>query len=513
MYDNINAENYTKEKGDGKMIRDVSSKLLNLIKDNNGLEKNKINSQFGMDMQKIIDIILGECRCSIIDEKGNYVRYGSSTDIRIIKILVQIFLSNSNIIPPEVVSIALTKEGVYGPFKKINIEKKYNERVKFYEVEMEDVFPNEFNAKIFENNAELKEEFLNNVVRPYVKNIIYSNDVLMAKSPIGAYFSKIFSNQKTDEQMQKELTQMLEKALQNTNNQELIENISNYIFTNIMNNKYFKDELVSRALGATELQKLGRIYSGFGSLVDSMSYQTVQMVELRSFPYGEMISIKDTFYTTMAVLTALATNLEGLNGTQILNKIEETNRNYNITNKTKKAILEENLETESKQNLQAQDSQIHNCTISSKYRNTKIENNKYGSVAKYVEPENISKAMENICSTIEVLLQGKEKIEKEEYFRNVLKIHYRLIRIQPFNDANGRTARAITNMLLQSIGMIGIFRKEMRKEYINYINEADKIVKPNEEKYLRALVENPAECSEIENEILNLPLPFLVVKN
>ena len=56
-----------------KMIRDVSSKLLNLIKDNSGLEKNKINNQFGMDMQKIIDIILGECRCSIIDEKGNYV--------------------------------------------------------------------------------------------------------------------------------------------------------------------------------------------------------------------------------------------------------------------------------------------------------------------------------------------------------------------------------------------------------------------------------------------------------
>ena len=50
-----------------------------------------------------------------------------------------------------------------------------------------------------------------------------------------------------------------------------------------MNNKYFKKELVDRQLGATELQKLGRISVGFKSMVESMCYQTMQMIELRNF--------------------------------------------------------------------------------------------------------------------------------------------------------------------------------------------------------------------------------------
>ena len=66
-----------------------------------------------------------------------------------------------------------------------------------------------------------------------------------------------------------------------------------------------------------------------------MSYEALQMIEMRSFPYGELISIKDTFYAVVAVLTALSTNLEGMSEEEILHEIEQTNRNYNITNKSK----------------------------------------------------------------------------------------------------------------------------------------------------------------------------------
>ena len=234
------------------MIRNVAIEILNLIEDNNGYDINKITRP-NMDIQKIIDIILSECRCSIIDKNGNYARFGSSTDIRVIKILIQIFLSNSKEITPEVVSMALTKAGVIGPFRKIGLQKQYIKEEQFCEIEMEEVFPNEFNVNIFEKNLEIKEEFINEIIKPYVKTIIYENDILMNKSPLTSYISKIFSHKYSEEEYVNELIQILNKTL--TCNEELTKNIANYIFVNIMNNKFFKTELVSKTLDATELQK------------------------------------------------------------------------------------------------------------------------------------------------------------------------------------------------------------------------------------------------------------------
>ena len=103
------------------MIKDATTIMLKLIRKNEGLNKSDLFNN-DMELQKIVDIILSECRCSVIDKDGDYTRFGSSTDIRIIKMLIQIFLSNIKEIPQEVVAMALTKEGVIGPFKKICFE-------------------------------------------------------------------------------------------------------------------------------------------------------------------------------------------------------------------------------------------------------------------------------------------------------------------------------------------------------------------------------------------------------
>lgn len=470
------------------MIRKSATEILNLIRKNDGLDKSKILNP-DMEMQKIVDIILSECRCSIIDKNGNYSRYGSSTDIRIIKMLIQIFLSNQKEISPEVVSSALTKEGVIGPFKKISLEKKYDEKSRKYDIEMEEVFPKEFHVSIFKNNMEVREKFLNEILKPYVKRIILNNESLMSKSPVSSYINKyivrFFAPIKSDEELTKRLIEILKAQLISTSD-ELVNNIARYIFTNIMNNKYFKEELISRTLGTTELQKLGRISIGFNSLVDSMAYETLQMIELRNFPYGELISIKDTFYTLVAVLEGLSANFEDLDENEILKNIEYINKGYNITNKTKNAT-------------------------EAKYRIAEITENKYGNPDTFVKAENIDKALQNLCKMIKVVLNKKDEIDDQTYVKEVLRIHYRFIKIQPFTDGNGRTARAIVNVLLQSKGMIGIFRKEKRKAYIEYIEEANKVIKKSEEKYISALSEKTMECVELENEILNLRnLPFLL---
>lgn len=471
------------------MIRESAIQMLNLIKNNNGLEPEK-NSVQNLEIQKIVDIVLSECRCSIIDKNGNYARYGSSTDIRIIKMLIQKMISNSNEISPEVVAMALTKEGVIGPFQKIEIEKKYDKKNKKYDIEMEEVFPNEFHVNMFKNDIELREKLINETIKPYVKNIVFENDVLMSKSPIMSYINKyivrLFSPQKKDEELIQALKINLKKKLPNTSD-KLIENISNYIFINIMNNKFFKQELIDRTIGTTELQKLGKISIGFSSLIENMSYETLQMLELRNFPYGEIISIKDTFFTLVAVLEALSSNFENLNEDEIMKKIEEINKRYNTTNKNKN-------------------------DIEVKYRTKEIVNSKYGSNSEFVNANGVKTGLLNICKMIKVLLSKKDEIDSETYIKEVLRIHYRFIKVQAFESANGRTARAITNIMLQSKGLIGIFRKEKRSDYFASIEEANKLIKQNEVSYLDALINNPMECTELENEFLDIDeLPFILV--
>ena len=472
------------------MVRDYATNLLNLIRKNDGLSKEDFLKD-GKEIKKIIDIVLGECRCSVIDEKGNYARYGSSTDIRIINLLVQKLISNSNEIPPEIVSMALTKEGVIGPFKKIDIQKKYDQDSKKYDLDIEEIFPNDFHVNMFKDDMEIREKFLVDVLKPYVKNIILENEMLMSKSPITSYFNKyivrLFATPKTDEELTSNLKTILKNKLPNTSD-ELIDNISNYIFVNIMNNKYFKDELIDRTLSTTELQKLGRISIGFNSLADNMAYETLQMIELRNFPYGEIFAIKDTFYTLVAVLEALGLSFENSSEDEILKKIEIINKNFDTKNRK-------------------------NDSNNPIYRTEPKDTSKFGDPMKFTEPQDINKALVNICKMIKILLSNKDEIDEDAYIREVLRIQYRLIRISAFKGANGRTIRLITNILLQSKGLVGIFRKEKRKDYIAFVDDINRVIKRNEEKYMDALVNNPMECNRYEDEAIKMDaIPFILIK-
>ena len=469
------------------MIRDVAIELLNLIKNNSGIAKHEIYEGQNMDIQKIIDIILSETRCSITDKQGNYSRFGSSTDIRIIKNLINIFLSDIKEIPPEIVCMALRKEETFGPFLNIKFEKKYDKEQKSYELEMEKIFPNDFYTSVFEKNIEVRNMFIEKILKPYVKEVIFENDILMNKSPIGAFISKLFTTPKENEKLIKDLIKILKIELKS--DEELIENIANYIIVNIMSNKYFKTELVNTSIDATELQRLGKIYYGFNSLVDSMVSETIRMIELKSFPYGEYIAIKNTFYTTIAVLESLAASFEKLNEHEILEKMQQVNSLFAKTDSGKK---------------------IDN---NNPYRTKELHTNKFGDIVEFVECKKIQEAMSNLCKMIKVLLENKDNITPENYIKEVIRIEYRYLRIHPFAKANGRTARAIVNILLQSKGMLGLFRKENREEYLEWVREAHRITKENEEKYVIGLAENPMECVEMENEFLNRELPFMLVKN
>ena len=79
--------------------------------------------------------------------------------------------------------------------------------------------------------------------------------------------------------------------------------------------------------------------------------------------------------------------------------------------------------------------------------------------------------MENDISELE---KTKYKMKTSDYIKQIVMIHHRITLIHPFNDGNGRTARAFMNMQLVNAGLppIYIFVKE-KKEYLKALKTAD----------------------------------------
>lgn len=485
------------------MIKDVALEILNLIKENEGLNKYELYTKPNIQVQKIIELILGESKCSMIDNNGNYTRFGSSIDIRIIKNIIKIYISNAKEIPPEIVSMALTKEEILGPFIKLDIQKNYNNQYNKYEIKLQKIFPDDFDLNIFKENIQIRAEFIDNIITPYVKNIIFENDVLMSKSPIGAFIGKKMWVKKEDNELVHDLVTILKKVCEC--DEVLIENIANYIIINIMNNKSFKSDLINETINATELQKLGKIYSGINGLVENMIGKTIKMLELKDIPFEEYETIENTFYIVVSVLKSLSTSFDNLNESEILAGIEKVNADFSESCK----LGEKYDDVDGTQMCRTEGLHMADTQI---YRTEELHMDEYGNIVEFVKPKLIPIAINNLCKMIKILLKNKEQISIEMYLREVIRIHYRIIRIHPFKESNGETARAIANILLQAKDMIGVFRKEKKKDYEQSIIEANKVIKANETQYIDGLSCDPMWCIQVENEFLNKELPFLLVR-
>lgn len=85
----------------------------------------------------------------------------------------------------------------------------------------------------------------------------------------------------------------------------------------------------------------------------------------------------------------------------------------------------------------------------------------------------IPEEMLNVDKDIQSLLSVFQDISISEYVKNVIKIHHYLTVIHPFRDGNGRTTRALANMMLLKKHISPVFFKESDK---NEYKEALKIV-------------------------------------
>ena len=108
------------------MIRNTANDILELLKNGTGLDKEQIFNSPDRDIQKIISIILNECRCSIADRNGCIKKEENNTDIVKIRNIIMTFLSNMQELQEELVLSVLTKDEIIGPFMKLKFNKSYD---------------------------------------------------------------------------------------------------------------------------------------------------------------------------------------------------------------------------------------------------------------------------------------------------------------------------------------------------------------------------------------------------
>jgi Fic family protein len=120
--------------------------------------------------------------------------------------------------------------------------------------------------------------------------------------------------------------------------------------------------------------------------------------------------------------------------------------------------------------------------------------------------------MQRLAKDIHELVQNAEQMGKEEYLRRAVQLQYRFIRIHPFAaDSNGRTSRALLNMMTIPKGILVELPKEKKPEFISASNATNK--KMDEQGYFEALNGNSEELDVIEAANADLPIYDFIMQN
>mgnify|MGYP000842442381 FL=1 len=130
---------------------------------------------------------------------------------------------------------------------------------------------------------------------------------------------------------------------------------------------------------------------------------------------------------------------------------------------------------------------------------------------KMVEHQNVPFCMKRISEDIQELVQSASKMNKDDYLKRAVQLNYRFIRIHPFVDSNGRTSRALLNMMTIPKGMLIEVPKERKNEFIKAQRESNK--KMDKQGYFELLNNNREELKKIEKDNTELPVYNFVKQN
>ena len=119
------------------------------------------------------------------------------------------FLSDMQELQEELVLSVLTKEEIIGPFIKLKFKKIYDTDFEKFDIEIEEPFEDDFTEILGCNNDDIKERVIEEIIKPYVKNLVHNDRILSQRDKIGEFIDKIFNKGKNQDELIEEYKQIL----------------------------------------------------------------------------------------------------------------------------------------------------------------------------------------------------------------------------------------------------------------------------------------------------------------
>lgn len=445
---------------------------------------------FGMDQESemIIDIITNECKSTILDsnKQGNIQakRYESDIIKENLHQVVRQLILNGGTIPKEVMNDIFYKNGnIIGVNSDVSLYKgiRENEEGSIEHIATTGNVVIDFKSL----EPSIYEKIKVEVYDRYARQFILSNTERLPRiSKISIWKEKILHSKEDREFINKRFISLLKNETKYSD--EIIKATANYHLNNMYNSK-FRRELLETANNGTTLvpiEQKGK-YTSFSQLIEAISAETQDLESLIPDINSIHKDIEQAYADIEAQLIAYSTDITKLSPEQIEDTIKQINKSSFKESEKKKYLKE------------------------SGYRNVDVGiiNNS----VKLVESRIVPSCMKRISKDIYDLVQNESTMEKDEYLKRAVQLNYRFIRIHPFVDSNGRTSRALLNMMTIPKGILVDVPKEKKAGFVQAQRDT------NEEMdkcgYFEALNNDMEKIEQIEQGAKNLPTYDFIKQN
>ena len=460
------------------MIREKAKYLLTKLKEGTGSTTIFCSSYYDEETLKIIDIVTNECKSTVISSDGIKRRYESDIKIHNIKDLIKQLLTDKNTIKNSLVSELTTIAGlnIPGPMIEVRVNKKVNENGLPY-IEVEKPLPDNLN-KILTGDIN-REELLEEVIRPYVARICKYDPELSKRHRFSKLFSPLSFKEITDEELKERIQHYL---TENTDLDARKTKSTTQFFLNILNNKNVINDLTSKEIDGKSILVVGeKKKNGYNGMIQNISNELIDFMNSIENPNESLKELEDIYANIVGQLEAMSIITER-DSRLLEDQIKSINR---YINRHRGEYYGEN-----------------------GYRT--IDVGFKGQKAGLLKTEFVPQAMKLYSESLLKLLEQADQMDEKQYIKEVAKLHFRFIQIHPFPDGNGRTGRAISNMLLLEKNIPAIFSKLNKTDYIRQMNTVRLLI--DREKYIEGLYTDQNLCDEIEEESVYRLEEFIGIK-
>lgn len=468
------------------MIIEKSKELLEKLRRNNYRQV----PDFGMDTESemLIRIITNECKSTILasDKQGNIQprRYGSDVIKENLHQIVRQLILNGGTIPKEVMNHIICSNGmITGINSDIQLYKGIREQ-EDGNVERTASIGNSI-INLLQLNPDTLKLIEKEIYDRFARQFILQNaEKLPRLNKFSIFKERILHGREDREFINKRFVSVLKS--ENKYGDDIIRATANYHLDYMYNDK-FKNKLLDAASNGTTLipiETKGK-YTSFDQLLSVISAETGDIDNLIPDMNKIYEDIEQIYADVEAQLLAYSTDITKLNSNQIEEKIKQINQ------------------------ASLKNPELQQYIGDSGYRGIRvgIKNND----VKMVEVRRVPLCMERLAKDIQDLVQNEPSMDKDQYLKRAVQLNYRFIRIHPFPDSNGRTSRALLNMMTIPKGILIEVPKEKKSEFVNSQSETN--IKMEEQGYFEALNDDLKELKQIEEKTIDSPTYKFIKQN